>query len=120
MALLLCRELLSVSAAGIAAAFDVAPSGLSMTVWRTHEWMVNDSEFVHAVVELRERLGGTRGKGSVALNDASLAHSDVGLGNIMRIAWRADAIGADSFLGRVESAAVDRIVTVADGNESSS
>ena len=53
----LCRELLSVSAAEIAAALDVAPSGWSLTVRRAHERMQNDAEFAHAVVELRERLG---------------------------------------------------------------
>ena len=57
VALLLCRELLSVSAAEIAAVFDVAPSGLSMTVRRAHERMENDAKFARTVVELRERLG---------------------------------------------------------------
>ena len=57
MALLLCRELLSVPAAEIAAAFDVAPSGLSMTLRRTHDRMENDAEFARTVVELREQLG---------------------------------------------------------------
>ena len=52
-----CRTLLSVSAAEIAAALDVAPSGWSLTVRRAHERMQNDAEFAHAVVELRERLG---------------------------------------------------------------
>ena len=56
-ALRLCRELLSVSAAEIAVALDVAPSGWSMTVRRTHERMESDAEFAQAVVELSERLG---------------------------------------------------------------
>ena len=57
VALRLCRELLSVSAAEIAAALDVAPSGLSLTVRRVHERIKNDAEFAQAVVELRVRLG---------------------------------------------------------------
>ena len=57
VALLLCRKLLSVSAAEIAAAFDVAPSGLSMTVRRAHERMENDVEFARTIMELREQLG---------------------------------------------------------------
>ena len=53
----MCRELLSVWAAEIAAALDVAPSGLSMMVRRAHERMENDAEFARTVVELRKRLG---------------------------------------------------------------
>ena len=57
VALLLCRELLSVSAAEIASVFDVAASGLSMTVRRAHERMESDAEFARTVMELREQLG---------------------------------------------------------------
>ena len=57
VALLLCRVLLSVAAAETAAALDVTPSGLSMTVRRAHERMESDAEFAQAVAELRERLG---------------------------------------------------------------
>ena len=54
VALRLCRKLLSVSAAEMAAALDVSPSGLSLTVRRTHERMQNAAEFAQAVMELRE------------------------------------------------------------------
>ena len=53
----LCREWLSVSAAEIAATFDVAPSGLSLTVRHDHERLENAAEFAQAVVKLRQRLG---------------------------------------------------------------
>ena len=57
VALRLCRELLIISAAKIAAALEVAPSSLSLTVRRAHERRQTDAEFTQAVVELRERLG---------------------------------------------------------------
>ena len=57
VALRLCRELLSVSAAEIATPLDVSPSGWSITVRRAHERRQTDAEFTQAVVELRERLG---------------------------------------------------------------
>ena len=53
VALRLCRELLSVSAAEMAAVLDVAPSSLSMTVRRAHERRQTDAEFTQAVMELR-------------------------------------------------------------------
>ena len=54
LALLLCRELLSVSAAETAFALDVAPSGMSMTVRRAYERMENAAEFAQPVAELWE------------------------------------------------------------------
>lgn len=56
VALLLCRELLENPAAELAAIFEVAPSGFSMSVRRARERMESDSEFARIVMELRKQL----------------------------------------------------------------
>lgn len=57
VAILLCRELLNVSAVEIAEAFGLTSSGLSMAVRRAYERMDREPEFARTVMELRERLG---------------------------------------------------------------
>ena len=56
-AMMLCRELLSVSASELAAVFGVSASGLSMTVTRAGERSRGDDTFAALLLRVREELG---------------------------------------------------------------
>lgn len=56
-AMMLCRELLSVSASELAKVFGVSASGLSMTVQRAGERLRSDDTFAALVLRVREELG---------------------------------------------------------------
>lgn len=56
VAILLCRELLALPASQLASAFDVSPSGLSMTVQRAAARVDNDPDFAQQVHRVREEL----------------------------------------------------------------